>query len=158
VLCGLFYLLVVLAYLRACEAESADGLWRHPWYWAAIGCATLALLSKSMAVSLPVILLILDVYPLARLGGERAGWRGWCKWRTWLEKVPFVLLSGAASVTAVMAMAQNQALASVGKLSVIDRAAVSVYSVVFYLWKAAVPLRLSPLYALPERVNPLSGP
>jgi protein O-mannosyl-transferase len=158
VLCGLFYLLAVLAYLRASEGGRADGQWRRPWYWAALGWAALALLSKSMAVSLPVVLLVLDVYPLARLGGGRADGRGWWAWSVWLEKVPFVLLSGAASVTAVVAMARNQAIAPIDTLSVVDRAAVSVYSLVFYLGKMAVPLHLSPLYALPQRVDPLSWP
>ena len=39
VLCGLFYLLAVLTYVRAGEAGSEDGLWRHRWYWTAVGCA-----------------------------------------------------------------------------------------------------------------------
>ena len=157
VLCGLFYLLAVLTYVRTCEAGSEDGLWRHRSYWMAVGCAALALLSKSMAVSLPVVLLVLDIYPLARLGGQ-TGWRGVRAWRVWLEKIPFVLLSGAASVMAVMAMTRNQAIVPIDKLRLIDRAAVSVYSLVFYLWKTVVPFNLSPLYALPERVEPLSWP
>src|SRR5439155_1531632 len=74
VLCALFYLLAVLAYLRACEGPPGEGLWRRRWYWAALALAGLALLSKSMAVSLPVVLLVLDVYPLRRLGGR---WEGW---------------------------------------------------------------------------------
>ncbi|TMH83068.1 MAG: glycosyltransferase family 39 protein [Betaproteobacteria bacterium] len=57
VLSGLFYLLTILVYLRACErGERGRG-----WYWGAIGLFACALLSKSMAVSLPVVLLILDV-------------------------------------------------------------------------------------------------
>src|SRR5438132_2663270 len=57
VLLGLFYLLTILAYLRACErGERGRG-----WYWGAVGLFACALLSKSMAVSLPAVLLILDV-------------------------------------------------------------------------------------------------
>src|SRR5262245_29174478 len=47
VLCGLFYLLAVLTYLRAVQAAQGKGLWRGPWYWAAVALAGLALLSKS---------------------------------------------------------------------------------------------------------------
>ena len=47
------------------------------------------LLSKSIVVTLPVTLLVLDVYPLRRLGGA-AGWR---VPRPWLDKLPFFALS-----------------------------------------------------------------
>src|SRR5881296_3133500 len=60
VLSGLLYLLTILVYLRAGE-RGARG---RGWYWAAVGLFAGALLSKAMAVSVPVVLLILDVYPL----------------------------------------------------------------------------------------------
>ena len=69
VLSGLFFLSTILAYLRACERE-AHG---RRWYWLSVALFGCALLSKSMAVSLPVVLLILDVYPLRRLGGSSGG-------------------------------------------------------------------------------------
>src|SRR5207244_219682 len=58
VLSGLFYLLTILVYLRACERETHG----RGWYWLSVVVFGGALLSKSMAVSLPVVLLILDVY------------------------------------------------------------------------------------------------
>src|SRR5436189_5366354 len=69
VLSGLFYLLTILMYLRACER----GERRRGWYWLSVAAFVCALLSKSMVVNLPVVLLILDVYPLRRLGGPSAG-------------------------------------------------------------------------------------
>src|SRR3989449_3447697 len=92
VLSGLFYLLTLLVYLRAGE----QGERGRSGYWASVGLFVCALLSKSMAVSLPVVLLILDVYPLRRLGGAR-GWWGEPPRRIYLEKIPFVLLALAAS-------------------------------------------------------------
>src|SRR2546430_3146610 len=71
VLSGLFYLLTLLTYLRACE-RGARG---RRSYWLSVALFGCALLSKSMAVSLPVVLLILEVYPLRRLGGS-LGWGG----------------------------------------------------------------------------------
>src|SRR2546426_4295088 len=66
VLSGLFYLLTILLYLRASErGERGRG-----WYWGTVGLFACALLSKAVAVSVPVVLLILDVYPLRRLGGS----------------------------------------------------------------------------------------
>src|SRR6059058_1354082 len=67
VLSGLFYLLTILMYLRAREREERG----RGWYWLSVAAFVGALLSKSMVVNLPVVLLILDVYPLRRLGGGR---------------------------------------------------------------------------------------
>src|SRR2546425_1173250 len=86
VLSGLFYLLTLLVYLRAGE----QGERGRSGYWASVGLFVCALLSKSMAMSLPVVLLILDVYPLRRLGGAR-GWWGEPARRIYLAKIPFVL-------------------------------------------------------------------
>lgn len=38
------------------------------------------------------------------------------------------------------------------------RLAVSFYSLAFYLWKTLVPLDLSPIYELPERIDPFAWP
>src|SRR5438093_452261 len=98
VLSGLFYLLAILVYLRACE-QGASG---RGGYWLSVAVFVCALLSKSMVVNLPVVLLILDVYPLRRLGGP-IGWWSEPARRVYVEKIPFVLLAAAASVIALMA-------------------------------------------------------
>jgi hypothetical protein len=104
------------------------------------------------------VLLVLDVYPLKRLGGGRGGWLGQAARRVWAEKVPFVVLSEAASVMALVALAHEKGLTSVAKLGLVDRMAISVYALAFYLWKMLVPVNLSPMYELPARVEPLSWP
>lgn len=158
VLCGLFYLLAVLAYLRACEGPAGEGLLRRRWYWVAMGLGTLALLSKSMAVSLPLVLLVLDAYPLRRLGGRWEGWFGPAARRVWAEKVPFVVLSEAASVMALLALQHIKGIIQISKVGVVDRVAISLYALAFYLWKMVAPVNLSPLYELPERIEPRSWP
>ncbi|MFC1778431.1 hypothetical protein ACFL3I_14025, partial [Pseudomonadota bacterium] len=62
-LCQLFMLLSILAYVKyvTCRKNSKTG-----WYLATLGLFSLALLSKPMAVTFPVILLLFDVYPLRR--------------------------------------------------------------------------------------------
>src|SRR5438128_1607262 len=153
VLSGLFYLLTILVYLQACErGERGRG-----WYWAAIGLFAGALLSKSMAVNLPVVLVILDVYPLRRLSGP-IGWRSESARRVYVEKIPFVLLAAAASAIAVIAQSSVHAAVSLAQLSVPGRLAVSAYGLSFYLWKMVVPVNLSPLYELPPTVNPWAPP
>ena len=153
VLSGLFYLSAILIYLRTCErGERGRG-----WYWAAVGSFACALLSKSMVVNLPIVLLILDVYPLRRLGGA-IGWWSEPARRVYVEKIPFVLLATAAAAIAVMAQLSVHAAASLAQLSVPGRVAVSAYGLSFYLWKMVVPLNLSPLYPLSPIVNPWAMP
>src|SRR2546430_2133499 len=110
-----------------------------------------------MAVSLPVVLLILEVYPLRRLGGS-LGWSSASTRRVYVEKIPFVLLAAAASAITLMAQLSNSAMVSVAHLSALDRLAVSAYGLGFYLWKKVVPLNLSPPYNLPQTVNPAATP
>src|SRR5213594_3893750 len=141
VLSGLFYLLTILLYLRACErGERGRG-----WYWLSVAVFVCALLSKSMVVNLPVVLLILDVYPLRRLGGSIGWWSAPAR-RVYGEKIPFVLLAAAASAIGVMAQSSVHAAVSLAQLSALDRLAISAYGLSFYLWKMVVPVNLSPLY------------
>jgi Tfp pilus assembly protein PilF len=149
VLSGLFYLLTIMVYLRTCERKGRG----RSWYWLSVTLFGCALLSKSMAVSLPVVLLILDVYPLRRLGGS-VGWWSEPARRVYAEKLPFVVLAAVACAVAFTALFALDNMASLGQLSVLGRLAVSTYSVSFYLWKMIVPFNLSPLYPLPPSVNP----
>src|SRR2546426_5100631 len=141
VLSGLFYLLTILAYLRACEREEHG----RRWYWMSVAVFVCALLSKSMVVNLPVALVILDIYPLRRLGGS-VGWWSEEAHRVYVEKIPFVLLAAAASAIALMAQSSVHAAASLAQLSVPGRLAVSAYGLSFYLSKTVAPVSLSPLY------------
>src|SRR5437899_6571049 len=153
VLSGLFYLLTILMYLRAREREERG----RGWYWLSVAVFVLALLSKSMVVNLPVVLLILDVYPLRRLGGAVGWWSAPAR-RVYVEKIPFVLLAAAASAIALMAQLSHDTMVSVVQLSALGRLAVSVYGLSFYLWKTVAPVSLSPLYELPPTVSPWAPP
>src|SRR3989442_15309884 len=92
VLSGLFYLVAILLYLRACEGMARG----RGWYWLSVAVFVCALLSKSMVVNLPIVLLILDVYPLRRLGGAVGG-RSESARGGFVGKIPFVLLAAGAS-------------------------------------------------------------
>ncbi|MDO8476475.1 MAG: tetratricopeptide repeat protein [Candidatus Rokubacteria bacterium] len=150
VLSGLFYLLAVWAYLRyiARRAKSA--------YWAALGCFALALMSKSITASLPGLLVLLDIYPLRRLGGA-AGWLTPAARRVWLEKLPFAALAVAGAAVAVRAIAVGGGLTPLGVLGLPARAALSLYALGFYLAKLLWPTSLSPLYELALPVRPLEA-
>ncbi|MGH7560747.1 MAG: hypothetical protein ACRENB_06990, partial [Gemmatimonadales bacterium] len=147
VLSGFFSLLSVLCYLR--RHDASDERSRRRWYALALVAALAALLSKAVAATLPAVLLLLDVYPLRRLGGS-AGWWTPAARRVFAEKLPFLLIAAAASILARSALGQIPQLEAPGKI------AVSAWSFGFYLWKTLVPLRLSPLYPMPERIEPLA--
>jgi tetratricopeptide (TPR) repeat protein len=141
VLCGVLFLLAMLCYLRALEADA-----RRPvgWYAAAVALAALALLSKAMAVTLPLLLLLLDVYPLRRLGPGR-----WLRRNVWVEKIPFVVLSAAAATLAIIAQRSVGTLSDLGDVGVAQRLGLTTYGLVFYAWKTLLPTGLAPLYEAP---------
>ncbi len=141
VLCGAFFLFAVLCWLRAVED---DGPPRRAWYWTSVALAALALLSKAIAVTLPLVLLLLDVYPFRRLGPGR-----WTLRAVWLEKAPFFVLSAAASVLAVIAQRSVGTLSDLREVGVLDRVGLTVYGLAFYLWKTLVPAGLGALYEAP---------
>ena len=144
VLSEVLYLGCVLTYLRHHDATRthAPRRWLLPLLFAC------ALLSKATAVSLPVVMMILDVYPLRRLGGA-IGWKGASAKAAIVEKLPYLALAVVAGVLSVVALPPRAQLPGAGK------AAAAFYSLAFYVWKTAVPLELSPLYPMPRHLDPL---
>jgi len=152
VLSGLFYVLTILAYLRASDRAGRGAR----WYWVSVILFACALLSKAMAVSVPVVLLILDVYPLRRLGGPVGWWSARAR-QVYTEKIPFVLLAGVASAVMFAAVYYTPFMASLDQVSPLARLSISGYALGFYLWKTVAPLNLSPLYVLPMKIDPFSS-
>ena len=147
VLSGLFYLLTLITYLRLAEARRAGGGW-SAWWLASVGCFALSLLSKAWGITLPLILLVLDVHPLRRLrcgGGLRT---------VLAEKVPYFVLALGGAALAHLASSQVPARRTLAQEGVVARAAQAAYGLVFYLWKTLVPVALSPAYLLEQTVRP----
>ena len=117
---------------------------------------------KAVAVSLPVVFLILDVYPLRRIdcrGGSGVVARLFsdpaARW-AWAEKLAYCALSGVFVVLNTRARDQTQIMV-MGHLQeqgpLIGRLAQACYGVVFYLAKTVWPFRLTALYVLPPRMD-----
>jgi len=94
------------------------------------------------------VLLVLDVYPLRRLGGVR----GWAVRSVWLEKLPYVLLGIVAAIFALAATPAS-ARASLDTLNLGSRGLVASFGAAFYLEKTVLPVGLSPLYAFVTSVS-----
>jgi len=146
VLSCLFFLATILAYLRSIESQRM----RTRWYWLAVALFVCSVLSKATSMSLPAVLLLINVYPLRRLGG-RVGWWSSPARRVYAEIILFgVIAVGAAVVSLVV-------LHPPAQLPIAAKIGVSAYSLVFYLWKTVAPFRLSPMYELPQKVDPFAA-
>ena len=145
VLSLLFMLACAIAYLRAAQPDLVAPRVRR-WYIAAIALFLAALLSKATAMSMPAVLLILEVHPLRRLGGN-AGWASAHARRTYARIAPFALFSVASIVLSIVALRPP------AQLGVIQKLGVSAYAFTFYVWKTLVPRGLAPLYQMPEGLD-----
>ena len=146
VLSGFFFLATLLAYVPGPGRPPRIG-------WALAGTA-LTLASKASGMVLPALLVLLDVYPLRRVGGA-VGWRGRAARRVWLEKVPFVILAGASATVALTAQRSVGALQTLGEVTTARRTGAAMLQLGFYLWRTLWPVRLLPLYEFPLDIGPL---
>lgn len=122
--------------------------------WLAAG---LSLLGKAYAIVLPVLLLILDVWPLARLQALRAS-HGLLRALGFLviEKLPLLALSIVCSRLTLWAKALAD-LRSLDEHSPVERLAQAGYGLLFYARKTLAPTGLSPMVDLPATIR-LSEP
>ena len=137
-LSGLFYLAAVLVWIRFTEAQSAKR------YCLALGLYAAALLSKSIAVTLPAALLIWHWWQMGRITN-----------RDMLRLVPFFALGLAVSL-ADMAFYFDRELTFDLGLSWLDRVLIASRALWFYAGKLALPTDLAVIYPLWEiRANDL---
>jgi tetratricopeptide (TPR) repeat protein len=142
-----FLLGAVLCYVRAVGGRGARAIWLSltGLLW------VLSLLSKAWGITLPAVLLVIDLYPLQRHRGEDA--RGIAA----LVREKLFLLPVALLFAWLAARAQGDTLAVVSwdEHGPLQRAAQAAFGLAFYLWKTVWPQDLSPLYLLEENLDPL---
>ena len=150
VLSGFFFLLTLGAWHRWTQAPPGKHLSRYLLVLLAFACA---LLSKPMVVTLPCVLLLLDIWPLGRLraGEIRSVRELWAGLRPLLvEKVPLFILSAASS--AVTVHTQQGSLATLAAVSAGRRVGNALVSYLIYLGKMFWPAKLAAFYPLPGTV------
>src|SRR5207253_11111469 len=124
VLAALFYLAPVLASLRMAEEERSGRARR--WYLVSLACFVLSLLSKAWGITLPVVLLALDVFPLRRAARL-------------LEEVPFAALALGAAALAFAAQQHQPPLGTLAPHRAPQRTAPADYRHPFSPCKPSVP-------------------
>jgi tetratricopeptide (TPR) repeat protein len=152
-LAALFALASILFYLRAHRPERV-----RPALALLAGSFLLfvaSLLSKGIFLTLPLVLVILDVHPLRRV---RAGDRPVRRLAgLMLEKLPWILAAAGVGVLARMAQVEGSAVRTFAEHPLGDRCAQAAYAVWFYLAKTAIPTGLCALHPLEQRLDWSNG-
>jgi tetratricopeptide (TPR) repeat protein len=99
-----------------------------PWYAALVAAFCLSLMGKAMLVTLPAVLLLLDVWPL----GPRRSWP-----RAVAEKLPLAAVAAAFTLLAVYAQSQAEAVRGLDQIGLAARLQNAAVSYVRYLWMHA---------------------
>ena len=142
VLSNFFAFLTIWAYLWYAQKP---GWWRY----AVIAVLFAAgLLSKSMLVTLPFVLILLDYWPMGRFGGLK-GWR-WL-WRAIVDKSPLLAMSAAFCVVTYFAQVNAGAATDMVSLPIGLRVSNALISYVRYIGKLFYPTPLAVLYPLDIR-------
>lgn len=150
-LSAFFFLLSLLAYIRyTVSVSGASGFWSSKnKYAASLVFFIFALMSKPMAVVLPIVFLIIDWYPLGRFKNDRL--------KTILfEKIPFFVLAVASSVITIMAQHSGEAIKTLTDYPLSTRILVGFNALFSYIGKMLWPVDLSPFYPYPDDVSFLS--
>jgi tetratricopeptide (TPR) repeat protein len=140
-LSGVFFMLTLAAYTRYVRHPSTA---RYMIVSVLFACG---LMSKPMLITVPVVLLLLDYWPLGRLSNGKTTILGAFR-RLVAEKIPLFLLSIGSGVATVLA--QNYALGSTENLPVKMRITNAVISYVDYVRQMLWPNDLVPFYVHPE--------
>jgi tetratricopeptide (TPR) repeat protein len=143
VLCTFFTILALAAYGRYARRPG-------PGRYALVAAGmVLALLAKPMAVTLPLMLLLLDFWPLGRLRRATA-------LRLCVEKLPLVVLAALSSAVTLQAHVQAGTVITVEHISAGARLANAVVSYLAYIGKLAWPARLGVFYPHRELTVPIA--
>lgn len=102
-------------------------------YYGCLAAFFLALLSKPMAVSLPLVLLLVDYLKERKINAK-----------TIREKLPFVALTTAFSILTIITQLHEGAIREHSVIA--QRIEVPFFGLIFYLIKTVAPVHLSALY------------
>jgi len=135
VLCGLFFILTLWAYVLYVERP---GALRYAAVVIAFACGIMA---KPMIVTLPFVVLLLDVWPLRRFSR-----------RAVVEKIPLFALSAASAVIAYIAQQHSGAVSTLSEIPFSLRVENSAMAYVTYIFQFFWPAKLAVFYPYPQAI------
>jgi protein O-mannosyl-transferase len=149
VLSGLFFMLTLWAYVRYVRKPALMG------YLAVLFLFALGLMSKPVLVTLPLLLLLLDYWPLNRFSiatSSEAGPAGWFRnlpvpVRLMVEKIPLLMLSLASCIPTVLA--EKPGIQTVGLFPLPLRIENALVSCATYIGQMFYPAGLAVYYPYP---------
>jgi hypothetical protein len=130
VLYSFFFLLSCITYLYYLTKEH-----KSRYYLLSLFFFLCSLLSKSIAVTLPLVILLLDYY-LKRKPGKIF----------FLDKIPYFVLSIIFAIIAIFGVYLDNVVRSEPHFSLFSTLSVASYAIIFYLGKLFLPIKLSCLY------------
>ena len=136
VLCTFFYYSSLLAYLSFADKKKLKN------YCLCILLFILACLSKSMAVTLPAVLILFDIFLTKRLSANPLLWFGKDNKSILIEKIPFFVISFLTAFP-VLFFPPSEILPE----SYAPSLCKAVYAFAAYPFKTLFPFNLSPMYA-----------
>ncbi len=150
ILSTLFWFLTLYAYVSSCESKSgAKPAVESGRYLLALFLFALGLMCKPMLVTVPCVLLLLDIWPLKRIDlSSRATFRQGLS--LIYEKIPFFVLSAASAIITVAAHKKLGLVVSERQLSFGERIINSAVSYFTYFAHTVWPDRLAIYYPIPD--------
>ncbi len=151
----LFALLAVLLYFYSARHEGP----RRRLYWGSVASFVACVLTYPACLGAAMVPLILDFYPLRRIGPGRAAML-----RLAAEKVPFFAAAGIGLAITLASRASAPASLGLGPLVTLEtfdwfRAAMKAFYVwTYYVWRPLFPVNLSPVYTDLLDFDPWSPP
>lgn len=139
---GLASILTYLYYARAQRDGATVPFYVSRRYWQMFILYILSMMSKATLMLLPLLLLIIDWYPLRRWQGSRMAMI--------TEKLPLLLVSGAVSVITFRAMQYSSV--SLSEINMVARILTAFKSMLAYLRLTLLPVDISPVYIHPTKV------
>lgn len=148
VLSTFFALLTLWAHLNFLQQS------RRSWQLTALFFFTVSLMCKQMYVTLPCVMLLMDVWPLKRITIPESDTTtpNQISIRQLLsEKAPFFFLAVLFSIVAFLGQRHGGAVGTLEEYSLTQRMLNGCISYVVYLWKTVVPVNLAVFYPYPTQ-------
>lgn len=159
---SLFFLLISLwFYMRANEGNTTV-VRRRFILAASVFSYVFSLLSHAIGAFLPVVLIVLDVYPLGRIGGSKSWFRTAEVRRVLLEKLPFIASALAVGLITVYIRLSSAGMWSkpipLANFGLFERFMQAMYIWAYYIWRPWYPIKMAPVYTTLVFFNPSSLP